>query len=389
MRKTLTLLALLLLSVGAVHGQSANPAADSFRLDPVVTDFPRALYVTHAGDGSDRLFLVQQNGVITVIEDGEAQQPAFLDVSQIISQDALGASYTERGLLGLAFDPNYAQNGHFYLNYTERDSNDTVIARYTVGDEANAADPDSGVEMFRQAQPFANHNGGHMAFGPDGYLYVSVGDGGSAGDPLGNGQNANTLLGTLLRMDVSGDSLSIPADNPFMGNPDVADLIWAYGLRNVWRFSFDTATGEMFMGDVGQNRWEEINVQPEGVGGQNYGWSVFEATYPFSGAAAPADVTMPVAEYQHTNGNCSVTGGYVYRGEAIEALQGSYIYGDFCSGQLWSMSRDAQDNWQASTLADTPYTISSFGQGEDGELYLVHYGDRNVPGQVLRFSPLQ
>jgi glucose/arabinose dehydrogenase len=240
------------------------------------------------------------------------------------------------------------------------------------------------------AQPFGNHNGGHLAFGPDGYLYISLGDGGSAGDPMENGQNPNTLLGTILRIDVDGgDPYAIPADNPFANGGEGAPEVWAYGLRNVWRFSFDSLTGEMYMGDVGQNRWEEINVQPAGEGGQNYGWNVFEATHPYSGGAAPADAVMPVTEYQHINGHCSVTGGYVYRGENIPTLQGAYLYGDFCSGQIWSAYRDESDTWQAAPLVDTPYTISSFGQGEAGELYLVHFGDSNVPGQVLRFSPVR
>lgn len=393
MRNFLMVLITLFATTGVIHaqdtGRAGPPSAESFRLDPVVTGFPRALYVTHAGDGSGRLFLVQQNGVINVIEDNTSLETPFLDVSQIISQDALSAAYTERGLLGLAFDPDYDTNGYFYINYTERDSNDTVVARYSVSDtDPNAADPESGVELFRQAQPFANHNGGHLSFGPDGYLYISLGDGGSQGDPMGNGQDPSTVLGTLLRVDVTDNGLVAPPDNPFIGNPDGNDLVWAYGLRNVWRFSFDRATDEIYLGDVGQNRWEEINVQPAGVGGQNYGWSVFEATQPYSGAAAPADVVMPVAEYQHINGNCSVTGGYVYRGEQIPALQGAYIYGDFCSGQLWSLYRDTNGTWQSSPLTDTPYTISSFGQGPDGELYLVHFGSQDIPGQVLRFSPV-
>jgi glucose/arabinose dehydrogenase len=185
----------------------------------------------------------------------------------------------------------------------------------------------------------------------------------------------------------SGLPYAIPDDNPFVGNAAAADEIWAYGLRNVWRFSFDRETGDMYFGDVGQNRWEEINYQPAGVGGQNYGWNILEATNPFSGAAVPEGLTAPIAEYQHLNGACSVTGGYVYRGETVPTLQGTYIYGDYCSGQIWSAYRDYTGAWQAVELVDTNYTISSFGEGEDGELYVVHYGNRNTPAQILRFVP--
>lgn len=394
-RVTLLVVFVLLVVAGASFAQdaprtarTAPPDPNAFELMPVVENLTRALYVTHAADGSGRMFVMQQNGVISVVEDDAALPTPFLDVSALISQDAVGNGYTERGLLGLAFHPDFENNGEFFINYTEATTHDTIVARYTVSNDPNVADEASGEILFRTAQPFANHNGGHIEFGPDGYLYISLGDGGSANDPLNNGQQTDTLLGTILRVDVdSGMPYGIPADNPFVGNDAVLDEIWAYGLRNVWRFSFDRATGDMYMGDVGQNRWEEINFQLAGQGGQNYGWNVFEATHPFSGAAAPADAVMPVAEYQHINGHCSVTGGYVYRGEAVPALEGAYVYGDFCSGQLWSAYRDNSGTWQANLLVDTPYTISSFGEDEAGELYLVHYGDGRTAGQVLRFTP--
>jgi glucose/arabinose dehydrogenase len=386
----------LLLFIGStgqaqdVTPRTAPPDPTSFQLEPVVTGYARVLYVTHAGDGSGRLFLVQQLGQIHVIQDGIVQPGPFLDVSAKISADALGGSYTERGLLGLAFHPEYASNGLFFVNYTEANSHDTVVMRYQVSDDPNYASVDSGVEIFRHSQPYANHNGGHLAFGSDGYLYLSLGDGGSAGDPLNSGQQPNTLLGSILRIDVNADTYTIPDDNPFVGSDAGADEVWAYGLRNVWRFSFDRLTDDLYLADVGQNQWEEVNFQPAGVsGGQNYGWNVLEGTHRYSEAAIPPGTTSPIAEYSHAGGHCSITGGYVYRGSLIPELQGAYIFGDFCSGQLWSTYQGADGLWQTNLLMDTPYVISSFGEDEDGELYLVHYGDSNIAGQILRFTSAQ
>ena len=376
---TVALLALLAAPLSAQDGvltRTTAPDITQFRLEQIATGLPRALHVTNAGDGADRLFLVQQNGVIRVMDAERAvlEQP-FLDVSGVISADALGNGYTERGLLGLAFHPNYAENGTFFINYTEANSHDSIVARYQVSvDAPNIADATSAVEVLRVSQPFGNHNGGHIAFGPDGFLYISLGDGGSQGDPMNNGQQTVTLLGSILRIDVdSGEPYAIPADNPFADGVNGAPEVWAYGLRNVWRFSFDPLTGDMYMGDVGQNRWEEVNFQPAGVGGVNYGWNVFEASTPYSGAVAPANATLPVVEYQHVSGHCSVTAGHLYRGEAVPTLQRAFVYGDFCSGQLWTVYRDGSGNWVDTPLIDTNYTISSFGIDEAGEMYLVDY----------------
>ena len=368
--------------------RSEPPDAAQFTLEPIASGFQRALYVTHAGDDSGRLFVVQQNGLIrTIAPDGTILDTPFLDLSENISPEALGNGYSERGLLGLAFHPDYAENGQFFVNFTEIGSHDSILARYTVSDDPDLADVTSQTILMRVPQPFGNHNGGHIAFGPDDYLYISLGDGGSAGDPLNSGQQPDTLLGTILRVDVNSDEgYRIPPDNPFVGDATGADEVWAYGLRNVWRFSFDPLTGDMYLGDVGQNRWEEINVQAAGVGGVNYGWNVLEASSPSSGAPPPANAVAPVAEYQHINGHCSVTGGYLYRGEAVPTLQQAYIYGDFCSGQLWSMYRTPGGDWASSPLTDTPYTISSFGIDATGELYLVDYGQRG-DGTVYRFAP--
>jgi glucose/arabinose dehydrogenase len=377
---------ILVLAVLLVQPAAAQApiSARSYRLTPIADGFNRPLYVTHAGDNSNRLFVVEQGGRILILKDGVKLQTPFLDISAIISPEAAsGFGYTERGLLGLAFHPNYAENGVFYINYTDREGT-TIVARYLVSaDNPDLADPSSAAIVLTQRQPYSNHNGGHLAFGPDGYLYISMGDGGSAGDPLGAGQNLNTLLGKLLRIDPGLDGgYSIPPDNPFIGTANALPEIWAYGLRNPWRFSFDAQTGDLYIADVGQNRWEEVNFQPaDSRGGENYGWNFYEGSRPFSGLPAPSNVVMPVAEYGHNMG-ISVTGGYVYRGERIPALQGYYIYGDFGWGTLWALRRDAAGVWQNIFLDDTNHTISSFGEDEDRELYLVNY-----TGAILRFDP--
>ncbi|MCZ7540878.1 MAG: PQQ-dependent sugar dehydrogenase [Anaerolineae bacterium] len=384
----LTVTAVAALIVWQPDAGRAQGAAESqqtpYQLVPVASGFSRPLYVTHAGDGSGRLFVVEQSGAIRVIKDGAALRQPFLDVSGLISRQALEDNYTERGLLGLAFHPNYAENGLFYINYTDLNGH-SVISRYTISaDDPDRADATSAAPLLYVEQPYANHNGGHMAFGPDGYLYISLGDGGSGGDPLGSGQNLSTLLGKILRIDVDvPDGYAIPADNPFVEREGARPEIWAWGLRNVWRFSFDRATGDLYLADVGQNQWEEINFQPAGsAGGENYGWNAFEGTHVYSGQRAASDVVPPVLEYDHSVGRCSVTGGYVYRGERIPALQGVYLYGDWCSGTIWSAQRGARGLWQAVVSLESGRNISSFGEDEAGELYLVDYG-----GAVLRFEP--
>lgn len=366
-----------------IHNQAQQPAP--YQLVEVASGFSRPLYVTHAGDDSGRLFVVEQSGKIKIIhQDGTIVETPFLDVSSLISQEALGTGYTERGLLGLAFHPDYANNGIFFINYTDRNGS-SVLARYTVSvDDPNVADPNSAFLMMLVEQPFANHNGGHMAFGPDGYLYISLGDGGSGGDPQGNGQNLGTLLGKILRIDVDGEEpYGIPPDNPFVSNADARGEIWAWGLRNVWRFSFDRETGDLYLADVGQNAWEEVNFQPaSSAGGENYGWNAYEASTYYSGQEPASDVVMPVAEYSHGTGGCSVTGGYVYRGQAIPALQGYYFFGDWCSGTLWTARQTEGGSWEYSPSLESGRQVSSFGEDEAGELYLVDYD-----GVVLRFAP--
>lgn len=320
-------------------------------------------------DGSGRLFVVEKIGHIHVIEDGQLIDSPFLNI-----EDRVNDSSNEMGLLGLAFHPNYAQNGYFYVNYTGS-GGDTFISRFQVTDDnPYLADPASEVNLLRLNQPFPNHNGGGLDFGPDGYLYAGLGDGGAQGDPFGNAQNTDTLLGKILRLDVdSAEPYAIPPDNPF-GNE-----IWAYGLRNPWRLTFDSGSGDLFIGDVGQNQWEEIDYLPAGSpGGTNFGWDYREGAHPYDGNA-PIGLTDPVAEYSHAEGGCSVTGGYVYRGSLPE-WNGIYIYGDYCSGLVWGLIQPG-GGWQSQLLFETDVRITSFGQDEAGEVYLIGDG-----GEVYKLT---
>lgn len=365
----------------AVITRAEAPVADAVALTVVADGFTRPLYLTHAGDGSERIFVLEQTGKIWILKDGERAEFPFLDISELITQTA-DRLYSEQGLLGLAFHPEYASNGVFFLNYTDRRGT-TIVARYQVSlSNPDIADINSGQIIFQLSQPYANHNGGHIEFGPDGYLYVSLGDGGSANDPLGAGQNRQLLLGSILRIDVdSALPYAIPPDNPFVEYSRALDEIWAYGLRNVWRFSFDRRTGDLYMADVGQNRWEEINFQPaDSGGGENYGWNVWEGTHPFAGGIADNHV-LPIFEYSHDAG-CSVTGGYVYRGELIPDLEAAYVFGDYCSGRIWASYRDEEFQWRTIELLRTDMAISSFGEDESGELYVIDYA-----GAIYRFDP--
>lgn len=366
--------------------RSSPPDAAQFTLTEVVSGFNNPLFVTHAGDGSDRLFVVEQSGRIWVVQDGTILDAPFIDLSGIVSQDVL-QRYSERGLLGLAFHPDYAENGLFYINYTDINTGATHLVRYAVSeDDPNRADPTSAQILFRLDQPYPNHNGGHLEFGPDGYLYMSIGDGGAANDPLQAGQDLSNILGTIVRIDVnSEEGYAIPEDNPFVDVDNAVPEIWSWGLRNVWRFSFDQATGDMYMADVGQNMWEEVNFQPaDSTGGENYGWNAYEASNPFATQSVPEGMVFPIAEYAHRNGDCSVTGGYVYRGEAVPTLEAVYLFGDYCTGRIWGSYRDDAGEWQTLDLMSAGFQLSSFGEDEAGELYAIDYG-----GSILRFDPVE
>jgi glucose/arabinose dehydrogenase len=333
------------------------PNPENYQWLDIGIGFERPVDIQNAGDGSGRLFVVEQPGRIRIIQDGQLLEASFLDISERVND-----SGNEQGLLGLAFHPRYEQNGFFYVNYTDESGN-TVIARYQVTGDPNIADPNSEKQLLNQEQPFPNHNGGVVTFGPDGYLYLGLGDGGSQGDPFGNGQSREALLGKILRIDVdNGEPYAIPPDNPF-GNE-----IWALGLRNPWRMSFDSGTGDIWIGDVGQNAWEEIDYLPSGSpGGANFGWNIMEGSHPYEGEPRP-ELILPVAEYTHGEG-CSVTGGYVYRG-AMPEWQGIYLYGDYCSGVIWGLIKSG-GGWQNQVLFGTNLRISTFGVDESNELYLA------------------
>lgn len=381
--RSLLLLApvVLILTIAVLLLRSGSPAetASAVTLTPVFSGLSQPLFITHAGDGSGRLFVVERGGRIQVFDGGT--QATFLDVSGLITTTG-----SEQGLLGLAFHPDYPTNGLFSIYYTAQGDLANTLARYRVSaGNPNQADPSSGEVLLSIPDRFTNHNGGMLAFGPDGYLYVGTGDGGSGGDPDGNGQNLNTLLGKLLRLDVnSGAPYRIPPSNPFVGRSDARGEVWAHGLRNPWRFSFDRATGDLYIADVGQGQIEEIDYQPAGsAGGQNYGWDRMEGSTCYDAASCDkSGLTMPVAEYDHSAGNCSITGGYVYRGAAVPDLAGAYVYGDYCSGRIWTLRRDGAGAWASSLLTDTAMFISSFGEDQAGELYVTDLAG----GQVYRFA---
>ena len=322
--------------------------------------------ITHAGNNSNALFVIEQSGTIRILVDGQLLPNPFLDI-----QAKVGAGGNEQGLLGLAFHPNYNQNGAFFVNYTDLEGN-TVISQFQVSADPFVADPNIETPILRVAQPYGNHNGGNLAFGPDGYLYIGLGDGGAANDPEGNAQNQSTLLGKMLRLDIdNGTPYAIPTENPY-ANGDGLPEIWFSGLRNPWRYSFDRLTGDLYIGDVGQNQWEEINFWAANApGGANFGWDFWEGLHPFEGNP-PENFTFeyPIWEYGHDLG-CSVTGGVVYRGSMPE-WQGIYIYGDFCSGRIWGLLRDGTGSWQNTLLFETNFNIAAFGEDETGEIYLAN-----------------
>lgn len=335
------------------------PDPGNYRWNQVAEGLTRPVGLVSAGDGSGWLFVLEQPGRIRIIEDGKLISNPFLDI-----RDQVGDSGNEQGLLGLAFHPRYEENGYFFINYTDNQG-DTVVSRFQVSAVPDQADAGSEEVVLTIAQPYGNHNGGQVSFGPEGYLWISTGDGGLGGDPQGNAQNLNTLLGKLLRIQVDQLPYTIPEDNPF------GDEIWAYGLRNPWRFTHDPLTGELYIADVGQNQWEEVNYLPAAAsGGVNFGWNFREGAHPFEGTP-PDDVRLidPVAEYDHSRG-CSISGGAVYRG-SLPAWQGVYLYGDYCTGTVWGLLQEADGGWQNEQLFSTDYRISAVSQDAAGEVYLL------------------
>ena len=363
----------------------------SISLDKVVGGFSQPVHITHAGDGSGRLFVVEQVGRIRIVRSGVLQAVPFLDISGRV---LFGG---ERGLLSVAFPPQF-NNSHFYVYYTNL-AGDNVLARYFVTADPDVADSNSEVILRIFSHPvFENHNGGQLAFGPDGLLYIGTGDGGSGGDPNNNAQNPLSFLGKILRIDVESvlnprvDTYVIPPTNPFVANPAFLPEIWAWGLRNPFRFSFDRSTGDLYVGDVGQNLFEEVDFQPAASpGGENYGWDIMEGLSCFNELDFNTPLTtcnqvgltlpVPVAVYDHSQGDCSVTGGFVYRGSLHPRLQGVYFYADFCTGKIWGL-QNAGTAPQNTFILDTAFNISSFGEDEAGEVYLTDYST----GDIYRIS---
>jgi glucose/arabinose dehydrogenase len=354
---------------------AATAAAQDIRMTVIATGLAQPVALTHAGDS--RLFITLQNGRIVIYDGTRVLPTPFLDIRPLVNFGG------ERGLLSVAFHPQYKSNGFFYVDYTRGDG-DLTIARYHVSSDPNRADPASATILLTlDHSEFANHNGGQLQFGPDGYLYAGTGDGGSGGDPHNRAQDLGDPLGKILRLDVDGPAPYIPASNPFVNRAGARREIWAYGLRNPWRFTFDRETGDLLIADVGQNVWEEIDFQPRtSIGGENYGWRRMEATHCFQPATGCGDptFTMPILEYSHADGSCSVTGGYRYRGVRMPSMRGKYFYGDFCTGKLWVAIQNGTA-WTSQLLLSTGLDISSFGEDFNGELYLVA-----LSGTVFAFS---
>ena len=353
------------------------PAMEQYAWNLVTDGLSQPVNMANANDGSGRLFVVEKEGMIMVVKEGIIRTLPFLDI-----RGKVGSSGYEQGLLGLAFHPDFRENGYIYVDYMDRNGN-TVIARYSVEPTApidnQYADPNSEMILLQVDQPFPNHNGGQLIFGPDRMLWISLGDGGSGGDPYGNGQSVQTLLGKILRIDVdNGSPYGIPQDNPYFSGGGLPE-IWAYGLRNPWKFSFDSQTGDLYIADVGQNQWEEVNFLTSDFNNlpANFGWNVREGKHPYQDGspAGYGNLIEPVFEFGHDQG-CSITGGFVYRGIDLPELNGIYIFGDFCSGLVWGLINQGNGQWNGKILFETGLSISSFGIGELGEIYLLDLNGR-------------
>ncbi|MEN8173431.1 MAG: PQQ-dependent sugar dehydrogenase [Chloroflexota bacterium] len=341
------------------------------KLHPITEGLENPVHITHAGDGNGRIYVVEQAGRIRIIQGGALLGTPLLDISDRVWHKG------EQGLLSAAFPPGYPEVGHFYVYYTNL-AGDNLVARFSllpgVDDQADPAS--ELLTIYFEHPEKRNHNGGQIAFGPDNYLYIGTGDGGGANDPYENGQNPGTLLGKILRIDVESGvtPYAIPGDNPFVGKEGYRDEIWALGLRNPWRFSFDRESGDLYIADVGQKDYEEVNVQPAGSpGGENYGWNIMEGNHCFKALLCDQNgLTAPAAEYSHKGGNCSITGGVVYRGSAYPALEGIYFLSDFCSRQIWGL-KALEGNWVLAPLLGSDQVIATFGEDGAGEVYLADY----------------
>lgn len=404
------LIGLIVLAIGVgfwLTGESPVPAQAAPRIpwptisfSPVVSGLSAPTVITHAGDGSNRIFVAERAGRIRIIKSGVLLATPFLDISARIN-----SAGGEQGLLGIAFPPNYASKGYFFVYYTNKTGvGDTIVSRFRITGNPDIADPNSEELVLTQTQPYANHNGGEIQFGRDGFLYIALGDGGSGGDPQNYAQNPASLLGKILRIDVEPKlppgtpatgvytyylpiiarnptmlGYTIPITNPYTNTVGYRGEIWAWGLRNPWRFSFDRLTGDMYIGDVGQGAWEEIDFEPaSSPGGKNYGWRCYEGNHAYNTASClpQNSYVAAVAEYNHSVG-CSVTGGYVYRGPSYPAMQGIYFYGDFCSNRVWGLQFEA-GAWLSTQLSTAPSNVSTFGEDQAGELYVAGYGNGTI-----------
>lgn len=366
--KNITLLLFLLLSFGLF-------AQPKIQLDVFATGFVKPVDIAHAGD--NRLFILEQDGAIWILDsNGVKLTTPFLNINPRVRSTG-----NEQGLLGLAFHPDYAQNGYFYVYYTRETDGDTRVSRFSrSASDPNVANPDSELILLVQDQPYSNHNGGCIKFGPDGYLYIGLGDGGSGGDPQNYGQNTNTFLGKMLRIDVDntapGLNYAIPVDNPFVNVPAYKPEIWSLGLRNPWRFSFDRLTGDMWIGDVGQNTREEVDFEPAGLGGRNYGWRCYEGnvTHNTSGCEPVSEYVFPVFDYDNNSLGCSITGGMIYRGSKYSDLYGQYLFSDYCSGRWWATKQNDDGTFTTQQLANlTDYQYTAYGEDIHGELYVAEH----------------
>ena len=354
-----------------------QPAWPPVTLEPFVGGFVQPLYVTHAGDGSGRIFIVEQAGRIRIVKNQTLVSRPFLAIeSRVLAS-------LEQGFLSVVFPPGYVNKRYFYVYYTRQPDGASVVSRFRLTADNDLADAASEEVLLTVAQPFTNHKGGLLMFGPlDGYLYVGLGDGGAGGDPFNNAQNPGALLGKILRIDTESGTVpyAIPASNPYVGTPGFRPEIWALGLRNPWRYSFDRKTGDLYIADVGQDLYEEVDFQPaNSLVGWNYGWRILEANHcynPPAGCVPPANYSPPVVEYDHSLG-CAVVGGFVYRGTVSPSLQGIYFYGDNCSGRIWGL-RMVSGQWQTTQLLSTSHFISSFGEDEAGNLYLCDLNGGSV-----------
>lgn len=357
----------------------ASSPEEGFSL--VINGFDQVVGIENANDGSDRLFFIDKIGCLYVLDDGNLE--TFLNV-----RDRVATNGGEKGLLGLAFHPDYKVNGRFFINYVDLKSDDTIVAEYAVSDNPNQARPEPVKTILRFDQPFGNHNGGHLAFSPkDGYLYIATGDGGDGGDPREYAENLTSYLGKILRLDIdNGDPYAIPEDNPYTVESGALPEIWAYGLRNPWRYSFDRETADLYIGDVGQRLFEEINFQAaDSTGKENYGWNQLEGSSCFNKSKSNQPLEscekegtiLPILEYDHSQG-VSVTGGFVYRGTENPEWQGKYFYADFAMGTIWIAERNEDGSWSSKIFSRSPFRISSFGEDESGELYLADFGGKAV-----------